>query len=313
MTTNHTSPLIANDDPVPSNGSAHPNVSFLPLPTARSPFAGRPAVDANSRRVGEHRWLNEPNDDYDYEGFLAEIYDLWFPRGEVFEDTEFYYQQISASGGKALDVGCGSGRLLVPFLQAGLNVEGLDLSKTMLERCTERLAEHGLSTRLYAQPMQELDVSARYHCIYVPFSSFQLLLDRAHALRALERFYAHLVPGGKLLVTNYIPWQAMHADLPWKLRRVGVRPSDGATVMMHEATGCDRHAQIMTDWVKYEVYQRGKLAETHARTLRMRWYHPYEFELMTERAGFRAFRTYGDYTDEPANDEHCTIVFEATK
>lgn len=313
MTTNKHSSLIANDEPVPSNGAAHANVSFLPLPSARSPFAGRRPVDANSRRVGEHRWLNEPTDDYDYEGFLAEIYDLWFPPGETFEDTEFYYQHVSASGGKALDVGCGSGRLLVPFLEAGLDVEGLDLSKTMLETCRERLNALGLDTRLHAQAMQELDVPQRYHCIYVPFSSFQLLLDRGDARKALERFHAHLAPGGKLMVTVYVPWHDMHRDHQWKLRRVGVRPSDGATVMMHEATGCDRHQQIMTDWVKYELYQRGKLVETHSRTLRMRWYHPYEFELLSELAGFRGFRTYGDYTDEPANDEHCTIVYEATK
>ncbi len=282
--------------------------------SSSSPFAGRPIVDTDGRRAGQLGWLTEPSDDYEYEGVVAEVYDLWFPPGEVFEDSDFFYRHVSACGGKALDVGCGSGRLLIPFLEAGLDVEGLDASQPMLDRAAARARELGLEPPpLHCQLMQDLELPRRYACIYIPFCSFQLVLDRAHALEALRRFHAHLAPGGKLLVTDYIPWSDLHADHTWKLRRVAVRPSDGATVMMHEATACDRHAQIQTDWVRYEVYQRGALTETHLRTLRMRWYHPYEFELLAERAGFRDVRTYGDYTDEPAHDGHTSIVFEAWK
>jgi SAM-dependent methyltransferase len=277
-----------------------------------SPFAGRPVVDADGRRVGEHRWLTEP-DDYEYEGVVADVYDLWFPPGEVFEDTDFFYRRLREANGPALDVGCGSGRLLIPFAEVGLDVEGLDASQAMLDRCAERAKERGLELRLHCQLMQELSLERRYACIYIPFSSFQLVLDREHALEALRRFHAHLEPGGTLLITNYVPWQDLHAAHDWRLRRVAVRPSDGASVLMHEATACDRHQQIVTDWVRYEVYQRGKLIETHLRTLRLRWYHPYELELLVQRAGFGAVRTYGDYTDDPVHDGHATFVLEARK
>lgn len=276
-----------------------------------SPFAGRPVVDTDGRRVGAHGWLSEPTDDHEYEGLVAGVYDLWFPPGEVFEDTDFFYRHVAACGGPGLDVGCGSGRLLIPFLEAGLDVEGLDASQAMLDRCAARAKERGLAPRLYCQRMEELELPRRYACIYVPFSSFQLVLDREAAREALRRFRAHLAPGGTLLVTNYVPWRDLFAEHTWKLRRVAVRPSDGATVCMHEATACDRHNQIQTDWVRYEVYQRGVLAETHLRTLRLRWYHPYEFELLAQAAGFSSVRTYGDYTDEPAHDGHDVIVFEA--
>lgn len=288
---------------------ARPPLTLRPA----SPFAGRPVVDTEARRVGESRWLSEPTDDSEYEGFVAEAYDAWFPPGEVFEDTEFFFRHVSDCAGPALDVGCGSGRLLIPFLEAGLDVEGVDASRDMLDRCRERSKAAGVTPELHCQWMQELDLPRRYQCIYIPFCSFQLVLDRADAREALRRFHAHLMPGGKLLITNYIPWRDMHAAHEWKLRRVAVRPRDGATVLMHEATGCDRHRQIQTDWVRYEVYQRGKLVETHLRTLRMRWYHPHEMELMLENAGFRGFRTYGDYEDVPANDEHGSIVYEAIR
>jgi SAM-dependent methyltransferase len=284
-----------------------------PRPPRPSPFAGRPVRDTEARYVGQTRWVTEPTNDSEYEGFVAEIYDAWFPSGEVYEDTEFFFRHVSAGGGPALDVGCGSGRLLIPFLENGLDVEGLDVSKDMLEQCRARGKEAGVEPQLHCQWMQQLELPRRYQCIYIPFCSFQLVLDRNDAQEALRRFHQHLVPGGKLLVTNYIPWGDMHARHEWRLRRTASRPRDGATVLMHEAIGVDRHQQIQTDWVRYEVYQRGKLVESYLRTLRMRWYLPHEFSLMTENAGFSSFGTYGDYTDEPANDEHASIVFEAIR
>jgi SAM-dependent methyltransferase len=302
------------DGPMRSAGAGGPAPRLVPaFGNGHSPFAGRTVLDTEARIAGERRWRSEPEDDSEYEGVMAEVYDLWFQQGEVFEDTEFFYEHVKAQDGPALDVGCGSGRLLIPFLQHGLDVEGLDASKDMLRQCEERAGAFGLSPRLHCQYMQDLDLPRSYHCIYIPFCSFQLLTNRADARKALERFHAHLVPGGKLLVTNYIPWKHMHAEHEWRLRRVARRPSDGASVLMHEATSCDRHQQIQTDWVRYEIYQHGKLAETYLRTLRMRWYHPHEFQLMAENAGFHGFRTYGDYTSEPANDEHGSIVFEAVR
>ena len=76
-----------------------------------------------------------------------------------------YFRRFVEAGQPALDVACGTGRLLVPFLQAGLDVDGCDLSADMLALCRERAEAEGLTPDLYAQAMHELDLPRRYRTI----------------------------------------------------------------------------------------------------------------------------------------------------
>src|SRR5208282_1492497 len=56
------------------------------------------------------------------------------------KDVEFYVAEAQASGGPVLELGCGTGRVLLPTARAGLEITGLDASVNMLERCRARLA-----------------------------------------------------------------------------------------------------------------------------------------------------------------------------
>jgi SAM-dependent methyltransferase len=49
-----------------------------------------------------------------------------------------YFQRFAEQGQPALDAGCGSGRLLVPWLQAGIDADGCGVSADMIERCRNR-------------------------------------------------------------------------------------------------------------------------------------------------------------------------------
>jgi SAM-dependent methyltransferase len=79
--------------------------------------------------------------DWDYRGLAAECYGLWFG-DEPFGDRAFVHDRPRRNGGVALEIGCGTGRLLVPFLREGLAVEGLDASEEMLAICRAKGAKH---------------------------------------------------------------------------------------------------------------------------------------------------------------------------
>ncbi len=130
-----------------------------------------------------------------YYGIVAESYDLWFP-GPEFEDSDFYRRMIEAVPGPALEIGCGTGRLLIPYLRDGLDVEGLEPSPDMLDICREKAQRDGLSPILHQQLMHQMDLPRRYATIYIPFSTFMILPDRGEAAEALRRFHAHLEAGG---------------------------------------------------------------------------------------------------------------------
>jgi SAM-dependent methyltransferase len=125
-----------------------------------------------------------------------------------------YFQKcVECYGQPALDVACGTGRLLLPYLRAGLDVDGCDISPDMLARCREKAVREGLSPRLYAQAMHELDLPRTYKTIFV-CGAFGLGGDRQHDWEALRRFYRYLEPGGVLVLDNHLPY---HGERAWTL------------------------------------------------------------------------------------------------
>src|ERR1051325_4801737 len=78
-----------------------------------------------------------------------------------------YFRRFVEGGQPALDVACGTGRLLLPYLRAGLDVDGTDISPDMLALCRDKAAREGFSPNLYQQAMHELDLPRKYKTIYL--------------------------------------------------------------------------------------------------------------------------------------------------
>jgi ubiquinone/menaquinone biosynthesis C-methylase UbiE len=250
--------------------------------------------------------------DWDYRGLAAECYDLWFG-DEPFWDQAFFHDRIRRNGGTALEIACGTGRLLVPFLRDGLAVHGMDASEEMLAICRTKAAHVGLTPRLYHQLMQDLDLAEHYHTVFIPACSFQILAERGEAFAALRRFHKHLDPDGELLITLTVPWRDFGLERQWRLRRSGVRPSDGATILIHEATISDRVEQVQHIWMRHEVFKEGHLIQTQLRTHRMRWYHRHEFAMMLESVGFREVAMQCGYNDNDRTKPEAEWIFIARR
>ena len=65
-----------------------------------------------------------------------------------------------------------------------------------------------------------------------------------------------------------------------------MRPTDGATVLIHEANSSDRVEQMQHLWLRFEVFKEGALVQSQLRTHRLRWYHKHEFVMMRESVGY---------------------------
>lgn len=249
--------------------------------------------------------------DWDYRGLAAEAYDLWFG-AEPYEDQAFYERKIRELGGPALEVACGTGRLLLPYLRDGLEIEGVDASEEMLEICRRKAQSMQLTPILHRQLMQEIELPRRYRTIFVPFGSFQILARRDEAFEALRLFRQHLEPDGRLLIALAVPWRDFGLDLQWRLRRSGTRPTDGATILIHECTRSDRVEQRQRIWLRLEVYKDGQPVHSELRTHSLRWYHQHEFALMLERSGFRDISVEGYAGGRPTNPDE-EMVFAARR
>jgi SAM-dependent methyltransferase len=128
----------------------------------------------------------------------------WGAFNEGGDDAEFFRGFVERSGGPALDVGCGAGRVLLPCLEAGLEVEGLDASADMLAQCQRLAEERGLAPTLHCQPMHEMRLERRYASMFM-CGAFGLGAGRREDLAAISRCFEHLEPGGVLAQDLYLP------------------------------------------------------------------------------------------------------------
>jgi SAM-dependent methyltransferase len=75
---------------------------------------------------------------YDHAAFIPEFYDHIVPYATR-ADVRFYVEAARECGGPVLELGCGTGRILVPTARAGVEIAGLDASEGMLDACRRRL------------------------------------------------------------------------------------------------------------------------------------------------------------------------------
>lgn len=90
-------------------------------------------------------------DFYHHESLNVEIYAARTAELAVIEgDLEFYLELAKVAPGPALELGCGTGRLVIPLAREGIDITGLDLSAPMLAHANRALAREPLETRTRA-------------------------------------------------------------------------------------------------------------------------------------------------------------------
>jgi SAM-dependent methyltransferase len=257
--------------------------------------------------------LTEPN--YEYHGLLASTWDLFRGDTSNWSDRFFFRELIERSGAPVLDVGCGTGRLLLDYLAQGVDIDGVDNSPEMIDLCRQKAAASGLAPNLFVQEMERLDLPRRYRTILVPSSSFQLLVDREQARQALDRLAAHLEPGGTLALPFMVGWQeGQPLDTGWTAWGERTR-EDGMGVRRWSRTQFDPVEQLEHTEERYEVLRDGEVVakEHHQRSPGVRWYTQEEAVRLCEAAGLTEIRLLRAFTWEPAAETDTPFTLLATR
>src|SRR5690625_4723140 len=139
-----------------------------------------------------------------YNKLSSEVYNIDKYIGLSYGDVEFYSERLASCKGDILEPGVGTGRILIPLLEKGLQVDGFDVSTNMLEICRHNCETRGLNPKLFIDHMEAFSLNKRYEAIIVPTGTFLLLHDRADSIRALENFYNHLTNQGKLIIDIFL-------------------------------------------------------------------------------------------------------------
>jgi SAM-dependent methyltransferase len=238
-----------------------------------------------------------------------------------------YFQKFVERGQPALDVACGTGRLLIPYLRAGLDVDGCDVSPDMVALCRELAERQGLSPTLFVQPMHELDPPRTYRTIFV-CGGFGLGSDRERDAEALSRFYDNLESGGTLVLDNENPYSSGYPWRYWcKDERSALprawepldaverrRGSDGAEyALQSRVLDLDPLEQRATYEMRAGMWRDGELVREEEHTLHTTFYFKNELLLILERAGFTDVVVHGDHREVAATKDSDFLVFVAQK
>ncbi len=252
--------------------------------------------------------------DYEYHGLMAEAWDVLRGDTSNWDDRFFYLEVIKKYGQPVLDVGCGTGRLLLDYLQQGIDIDGVDDSPDMLAICRQKASALGLTPNLYLKKIEQLDLPRRYRTILVPSSTIQLITDPELAERGLKRLRDCIQPDGVLAASVMALWKEGHETVT-ESQTEAVRASDGA--VFRRSSWSEYHPEKETEDTRdrYEMLVDGKVVreEQHQRSPATRSYNQAQAKRLFESAGFRDITLLSEFTFDPVKPEDWMFVVLAKK
>lgn len=236
---------------------------------------------------------------------IAELYDhvtIYRDR----PDVGFFVDAARDAGSPVLELGCGSGRVLLPVARAGIEVVGLDSSPSMLAGCRRHLAQEPSAVRARAElvegDMRSFDLGRTFSLVTIPFRPFQHLVTVEDQLACLGSIRRHLRPGGQLILDLFNP------SIEALAQPVGVESPPEAEFSMPDGrrvtrrfriAARDRANQVNHVELIYEVTHPDGRAERRVHAFAMRYLFRFEAEHLLARAGFGVERLYSGYDKSP--------------
>jgi len=225
-------------------------------------------------------------------------------------DVGFYVAEAKAAGGQVLELGCGTGRILLPIARAGCTIAGVDSSSQMLARCKEKLAAEAATVQarvtLQQRDIRDFALGAKYALIIAPFRVVQQLARIDDQLRFLAAVAHHLAPTGRFVFDVFNPrFDALtSADGVEREDTPELRLADGRTLRRGARVTRVRWVDQVTE-TELIYYVGGK---RYVQAFDMRWYLAAELQHLLARAGFKVRAMYGDFAQSALVDASPDIV-----
>ncbi len=237
-----------------------------------------------------------------YDELIAQTYDAVYARlRDPVGDVAFYRELAVESGGPVLELGCGTGRTLLPIGRTGIECVGLDTSRAMLRVLRAKATD----ADVVEGDMRNFDLGRQFRLVTSPFRALSHLLDVDAQLACLACVRRHLAPGGAFAFDVFDPRLEVIA--------LGEIPESFGTTFEHDGREMRRFETVRFD-VSRQVstvvfrFEGGPPELTGTAEVQMRWFYRYELEHLLARAGFGTTIFYGAFDRRAWPSEGETIV-----
>lgn len=252
----------------------------------------------------------------DYSSLEAEFHDPFWDAEGPSEELPLLTSFLECFPGTSIEIGCGSGRLLLPLIEAGFDIEGIEPSADMLLLCHQKAAEsvpvlhHGMIEHFIA--------SKSYAAAIVPAFTLQLAPDPSLMLASIAKI---LEPGGGLYLSVFRPEAELMGEIPsnqW-FPDYETRLTDGRIAAMETRYQLDRPGKLLHREHRYLLMDSARaLLTEHLCQQTLRWFGNHELFQLIKSAGFEISRAFGEFDpDEPIRSstkdkEHQIVTLQAT-
>lgn len=241
---------------------------------------------------------NNPGVSAAFYNTIARYYDA--ENEHMTADLEFYTDLADEFGGPILDIGCGTGRVMLHLASLGHRTAGLDIARAMLERGQRKLrgrADLRDLAAFYEGSATDYPLPESYPLILIPYNGLMHFRSTAAQVAALRHLGRFLARDGLLVIDlpNAGEHFAAQDDSALTLERTFIEPESGNLVMQQSVSRIDRAEQTQyITWIYDEIGQDGTLRRTVA-PLTLRYIFPAELDLLLQVSGLRRVDRYGDY------------------
>ena len=218
-----------------------------------------------------------------YSSIVAKFYDAFL--GDSYEDIDTLKALIKEETKSILELAVGTGRMLIPLLQAGYTIDGLDNSQDMLNIAKEKIDSLKLTSHLYNEDMTSFDIKKKYDLVFIGGGSF-MVVDVIGGEKALHCIKNHLNNNGELLLDLFIPWDDIQNKSSNAMNLVRDSKIKDERCLVYESFSIDIHEQRKYGTYKYEYYKNNKLKEVEVNQLDLKWYYEDEIVALLQKVGF---------------------------
>ncbi len=225
-------------------------------------------------------------------------------------DVKFYLREARKTKGKVLEVACGSGRIYLELLKAGVDAYGFDLSEGMLRILKDKASMRKLDAKVKKADMRNFAYPFKFDLIIVPYRAFLHMETRDDQKKCLRTIHKHLKKDGRLIINFFDPKLdiIVKRHVKWKdqIKNVGDNKARVRAFSDYDLL----NQRIRTHWAVVnprDGMPKNKLEIT------LCYIFPREFMNMLDLCGFSKWKLYGGFDYRPYTKHGQELVWVAQK
>ncbi len=238
-----------------------------------------------------------------YQQREADIYDLEYQWKT--DDVDFWVglaNEHAGSAGTVMELGCGTGRVLMPVAENGMNIVGVDESPWMIAKAKEKYdrltGEVQAHIGLLEGDMRNLHLEQKFNLIYIPFNTFQILKTVEDQLAVFNTVRQYLAPGGVFAFEIFVPDLRLlvpERERKWAMETDETLADLGVRVQKDTIRLVDPIRQHLLVTYRVKEFRDNILEREWLSDLELCYIFPRELEHLVARAGFEFVHYWGDY------------------